>query len=153
MRSLRKRKAAPIKLEETDSNDDGDDDGEFVLDKDIKSEEEDENLSDDVPITTPKKKSPAPKAPTSKASTTNNNNEKEKGVNDKKSDEGNNEADRPIATLNGGYSHTKKSRAKIGLANKGNTPWNKGRIRSEEDKVSFILMLSSNCTYFDVGEN
>ena len=47
------------------------------------------------------------------------------------------EADRPVPTLKGGYSHTKKSRENIGLANKGNAPWNKGKARSEEEKVSF----------------
>jgi len=38
-------------------------------------------------------------------------------------------------TAKGGYSHTKKSKARIGKANKGNTPWNKGRNRSEADKA------------------
>jgi hypothetical protein len=38
-------------------------------------------------------------------------------------------------TVNGGYSHTTSSRAKISAANKGKTPWNKGRVRSEEEKA------------------
>jgi len=43
--------------------------------------------------------------------------------------------ERALPTLAGGYSHTKSSKAKIAKANKGNTPWNKGRKRSEEDKA------------------
>ena len=39
--------------------------------------------------------------------------------------------DIPKPTANGGYSHTAASRAKIGAANKGKTPWNKGKERSE----------------------
>jgi NUMOD3 motif len=45
------------------------------------------------------------------------------------------EADVPMPTQNGGYSHTKASRAKISAANKGNTPWNKGQQRSAEVKA------------------
>uniref|UniRef100_A0A7S3DP81 Nuclease associated modular domain-containing protein n=1 Tax=Entomoneis paludosa TaxID=265537 RepID=A0A7S3DP81_9STRA len=37
-------------------------------------------------------------------------------------------------TERGGYAHTDKSREKIGQANKGNVPWNKGRNRSEKDR-------------------
>lgn len=33
-------------------------------------------------------------------------------------------------TAKGGYAHTNKSRARISKANKGNTPWNKGKNRS-----------------------
>lgn len=40
--------------------------------------------------------------------------------------------DIPMPTENGGYTHTAASRAKIGAANKGKTPWNKGKTRSEE---------------------
>jgi len=43
--------------------------------------------------------------------------------------------DAPMPTVNGGYSHTKASRAKIAAANKGKTPWNKGKHRSEEVKA------------------
>lgn len=43
--------------------------------------------------------------------------------------------DAPLPTVNGGYSHTKSSRAKIAAANKGKTPWNKGKARSEEVKA------------------
>ena len=43
--------------------------------------------------------------------------------------------DVPKPTANGGFSHTKASRAKISAANKGNTPWNKGKQRSEEVKA------------------
>jgi len=43
--------------------------------------------------------------------------------------------DAPQLTVNGGYSHTKASRAKIAAANKGKTPWNKGKARSEEVKA------------------
>ncbi len=42
--------------------------------------------------------------------------------------------DVPIPTVNGGYTHTSASRAKISAANKGKTPWNKGKGRSEEVK-------------------
>ena len=38
-------------------------------------------------------------------------------------------------TSKGGYSHTKRSRARISMANKGNTPWNKGKNRSEAVKA------------------
>ena len=40
--------------------------------------------------------------------------------------------DVPQPTVNGGYSHTSASRAKISAANKGKVPWNKGKARSEE---------------------
>lgn len=43
--------------------------------------------------------------------------------------------DAPQPTVNGGFSHTKASRAKIAAANKGKTPWNKGKARSEEVKA------------------
>ena len=38
-------------------------------------------------------------------------------------------------TTQGGYAHTKKSRARISKANAGKTPWNKGKQRSEADKA------------------
>uniref|UniRef100_A0A7S0XLY2 Nuclease associated modular domain-containing protein n=1 Tax=Pseudo-nitzschia delicatissima TaxID=44447 RepID=A0A7S0XLY2_9STRA len=44
-------------------------------------------------------------------------------------------ADVPQPTANGGFSHTKSSRAKISAANKGRTPWNKGKPRSPEVKA------------------
>ena len=137
-RNLRKRKAAPIvKKQESDSGDSGsDDDGEFKVDVNVKSDDDDENLSDDVAS---KKKSPARKknpTPTAIMTTPKTKSSSKKSMDEKKEEY--DEGDRPIPTLNGGYSHTKKSRKKIGLANKGNTPWNKGRIRSEEDKVSFL---------------
>ncbi|KAG7368288.1 NUMOD3 motif protein [Nitzschia inconspicua] len=40
--------------------------------------------------------------------------------------------DIPRPTANGGFTHTNASRAKISAANKGKTPWNKGKNRSEE---------------------
>ncbi|KAL3909211.1 MAG: hypothetical protein SGILL_008174 [Bacillariaceae sp.] len=43
--------------------------------------------------------------------------------------------DIPLPTPNGGYSHTVASRAKISAANKGKTPWNKGKARSKEDRA------------------
>ena len=43
--------------------------------------------------------------------------------------------DVPMPTVNGGYSHTNASRAKISAANKGRTPWNKGKARSEETRA------------------
>mmetsp|Transcript_21756 Transcript_21756/g.45765 ORF Transcript_21756/g.45765 Transcript_21756/m.45765 type:complete len:684 (-) Transcript_21756:103-2154(-) len=43
-----------------------------------------------------------------------------------------NAMDVPLPTVNGGYTHTSASRAKISAANKGKTPWNKGKGRSEE---------------------
>lgn len=42
--------------------------------------------------------------------------------------------DVPLPTVNGGYSHTSASKAKISAANKGKTPWNKGKTRSDEVK-------------------
>lgn len=44
------------------------------------------------------------------------------------------ENDVPEPTANGGYTHTSASKAKISAANKGKTPWNKGKTRSEEVK-------------------
>jgi hypothetical protein len=38
-------------------------------------------------------------------------------------------------TEKGGYSHTTASKAKISAANKGKTPWNKGKTRSPEEKA------------------
>jgi hypothetical protein len=46
-----------------------------------------------------------------------------------------NDDDVPRPTENGGYSHTKASRAKISAANRGKVPWNKGMTRSEEVKA------------------
>ena len=43
--------------------------------------------------------------------------------------------DTPKPTVNGGFTHTTSSRAKISAANKGKTPWNKGKTRSEETKA------------------
>jgi len=40
-----------------------------------------------------------------------------------------------VPTENGGFSHTNASRAKISAANKGKTPWNKGKARSEETRA------------------
>ena len=40
-----------------------------------------------------------------------------------------------MPTANGGYSHTTASKAKISAANKGKTPWNKGRQRSPEERA------------------
>lgn len=45
------------------------------------------------------------------------------------------EEDVPLPTVNGGYSHTSASKAKISAANKGKIPWNKGKTRSEEVKA------------------
>lgn len=42
--------------------------------------------------------------------------------------------DVPQPTENGGYTHTSSSKAKISAANKGKTPWNKGRQRSPEER-------------------
>ena len=43
--------------------------------------------------------------------------------------------DVPMPTEKGGYTHTTESKAKISAANKGKTPWNKGKKRSEETKA------------------
>lgn len=48
---------------------------------------------------------------------------------------GQDEVDAPMATENGGFTHTAASKAKIGAANRGKTPWNKGQQRSEEVKA------------------
>jgi hypothetical protein len=45
------------------------------------------------------------------------------------------EEDHPRPTENGGYTHTNASRAKISAANKGKTPWNKGKSRSDETRA------------------
>lgn len=44
-------------------------------------------------------------------------------------------------TKKGGYAHTKRSRARISKANTGNTPWNKGRQRSEADKAKIAAAV------------
>jgi hypothetical protein len=38
-------------------------------------------------------------------------------------------------TVNGGFTHTTSSKAKISAANRGKTPWNKGKDRSPETKA------------------
>jgi hypothetical protein len=43
--------------------------------------------------------------------------------------------DVPMPTVNGGYSHTTASKAKISQANKGREPWNKGRSHGEDVKA------------------
>ena len=43
--------------------------------------------------------------------------------------------DIPQPTEAGGYTHTTASKAKISAANKGKTPWNKGKSRSEETRA------------------
>ncbi|KAL7512516.1 hypothetical protein ACHAXN_009481 [Cyclotella atomus] len=43
--------------------------------------------------------------------------------------------DVPMPTEAGGFTHTSASKAKISAANKGKTPWNKGKARSEEVKA------------------
>ena len=49
-------------------------------------------------------------------------------------DKTDNDNDVPVPTENGGYTHTSASKAKISAANKGKTPWNKGKERSDEVK-------------------
>ena len=44
-------------------------------------------------------------------------------------------------TEKGGYTHTTSSRYKIGAANKGNVPWNKGKNRSEESKAKIGMAV------------
>jgi translation initiation factor 1 (eIF-1/SUI1) len=39
-----------------------------------------------------------------------------------------------LPTENGGFTHTSASKAKISAANKGKTPWNKGKSRSVEER-------------------
>jgi len=51
------------------------------------------------------------------------------------SDDSGSSCDRPQLTSKGGYSHTKSSKRKIGKANKGKKPWNKGRQRSAADRA------------------
>jgi hypothetical protein len=45
------------------------------------------------------------------------------------------ENDVPRPTKKGGFTHTVASKAKIAAANRGNTPWNKGKPRSEAVKA------------------
>jgi len=139
-RSLRKRKTTPLKTHESDSNNEIDDD-EFILEAD-NINVDDENLSDEsgVKKKSLRKKNPVVKTEDNTESFTTpekskSENKRQKRAPDSIQEKKEGGMDLPIPTLNGGYSHTKKSRAKIGLANKGNTPWNKGRIRSEEDKA------------------
>merc|ERR1711982_285729 len=46
--------------------------------------------------------------------------------------------------LNGGHDHTEETKAKIGLANKGNTPWNKGKACPESTKEKSRSSLLAN---------
>jgi len=54
---------------------------------------------------------------------------------DNNNNNNNNVSDVPVPTANGGYAHTSTSKAKIAAANKGKTPWNKGKGHSEEVKA------------------
>lgn len=45
------------------------------------------------------------------------------------------DAGQSMRTKAGGYPHTLASRTKISAANKGKTPWNKGRARSSEERA------------------
>ena len=47
--------------------------------------------------------------------------------------------DIPVPTENGGFTHTNASKAKISAANKGKTPWNKGKERSAEVRQKIAL--------------
>jgi len=69
--------------------------------------------------------------------------EKDKGKR-AESDDDEEEIDRPIPTVNGGYSHTKSSKRKIGQANKGKTPWNKGKRRTEIEKAKISAGVKKN---------
>jgi hypothetical protein len=50
----------------------------------------------------------------------------------------------PTPTHNGGYSHTTASKAKIAAANKGKTPWNKGRSHSEDVRARIAAGVRAN---------
>ena len=45
------------------------------------------------------------------------------------------DSDKPRPTENGGYTHTKSSKRKIGDANRGKKPWNKEKTRSEAERA------------------
>jgi hypothetical protein len=59
------------------------------------------------------------------------------------SDEGNEDEEaKPAAarlTAQGGYAHLDATRRKISIANRGNTPWNKGRNRSANDRAKIAV--------------
>jgi len=57
---------------------------------------------------------------------------KANNVNDNDNNNDMNIPDVPMPTAAGGFTHTSASRAKISAANKGKTPWNKGKSRSDE---------------------
>ncbi|KAK1748135.1 hypothetical protein QTG54_000074 [Skeletonema marinoi] len=63
------------------------------------------------------------------------NGQADNNINQEHGTESSDEEDVPLPTVNGGYSHTSASKAKISAANKGKTPWNKGKTRSEEVKA------------------
>ena len=44
-------------------------------------------------------------------------------------------------TAKGGYAHTSRSKSRISKANKGNTPWNKGKTRSSADKAKIAAAV------------
>jgi NUMOD3 motif len=53
-------------------------------------------------------------------------------------------ADIPLPTVNGGFSHTNSSKAKISAANKGKIPWNKGKERSPQVKALIASGVRAN---------
>jgi len=52
--------------------------------------------------------------------------------------------DVPMPTANGGFTHTNSSKAKISAANKGKTPWNKGKERSPQVKALIAAGVRAN---------
>lgn len=110
------------------------------------ADEDDEALdveeSEEEEIVVKKKKEKAPKAKRSVPKVKDNASKSTDNVNDLSSSENEEEMEIPTAdvpsvlrkTANGGYRATDEQRRKIGMANKGNVPWNKGKNRSESAK-------------------
>lgn len=153
----RRRGAAkrPVKKEEEEeesaweqSDEDQDDDEE-----EFEADEEDEDDEDDASEATPPPKKRAPRKPVAKkkADPTATTEKKPAPPRKKKrrrvnydtdtSDEGHLMPTELRKTTKGGYAHTKLSRARISKANRGNTPWNKGRQRSEADKAKIAAAV------------
>lgn len=104
------------------SDSDKDDDSSFELEEEEASDEDDvSNLADDPGPNRKVPSSSVARAPRRRDHDDSSNDEKELPSYMRK-------------THRGGYSHTAKSRQKIGDANRGNTPWNKGKNRSEVAK-------------------
>jgi hypothetical protein len=143
----------PIKEEEDEesaweqSEAEEEDEEEFQADEKESSDDDDDDLSDDEPSPPPKKKAAAaaklPKAKVAKITPAPRKKKKRRSMqyDTDTSDEGHLMPTILRKTGKGGYMHTKLSRSRISKANRGNTPWNKGKERSAADKAKIAVAV------------